>query len=1009
LATAGILTLMALVGIHRIQFETDIVATLPERDPVVAAARDILRHHPGQDLVAVDLHLPTGPTAALARLTNEVAEAMAASGLFKQVGMKALGDQMPALIQHLIGHLPILFTKADLDTQVAPLLTAARIRERLTNSLAQLASLEGIGQAQLIAGDPLALHHLLVSRLARLAPAPGVRPFQGHMRSADGRHVLVVATPAQASTDTAFARQIEAFFTDLQARLTSGNAAGRENGVVLTPVGAYRAALDNELMARRDTRRIVVFAMGGIALLLFLTFPRPWIGLLAFIPALAGTITALFSMSFWQTHLSILTLGFGGAVISITVDHGIAYLLFLDRSRATRGRDAAREVRAVGLIATLTTVGAFLALSFSGFPVLGEIGRFTALGIGSAFLFVHLVMPLLIPSLPAAGRRRLPVLQRLLARGAERIGLKSFWGAVGVIAMLALFASPQFKVDLRAMNSVTAATRAAETQVQAVWGQFMSRAFVVTRGQRLEDLIRQGDAVAALLEEMTSAGALAPGFLPAAFFPGPGRAEANQAAWHAFWTPQRVAVFSDRLQTAGASLGFAEDAFAPFLRLVGDTRVAAPLPDPAFFQLLGIVAAADGSGWRQFYTLKPAGAYDAASLYERLAQTGPTRLFDPGYFAARLGSFLATTFREMLLVVGASAIVLLALFFCDLTLTALALLPLAGALVGTLGVLGLAGRPLDIPALMLAIIVLGMGIDYALFTIRAYQRYGRTDAPELRLFRSTVFLAAASTLVGFGALMSAEHAVFQSAGLTSFAGILFSALGAFILLPPLLRRLYDPPPVEGGPSSGSLERRRAEVRKRFRHLEIRPRWAAWRKLREGGPLAGLSLPQTLAGPALVYPVGFGVEAAWLQALMPGANLVGGDPDAEKLRVTRRVCGDAARLQTGGVDILPELLKASSAGLVLLPGRPPGSAQAARLLTAANRCLTTGGRLIVFVQPEADRRFWRAPLNPMGGTGVRPLEAAFVEAFFKREGFRQITRSTPTAPLTAGWMWAEKTG
>ena len=70
----------------------------------------------------------------------------------------------------------------------------------LADSLAQLASLEGIGQAEFMALDPLALRNLLLAQLARLAPAPGIRPFQGHMLSADEKHVLVVATPARAST-----------------------------------------------------------------------------------------------------------------------------------------------------------------------------------------------------------------------------------------------------------------------------------------------------------------------------------------------------------------------------------------------------------------------------------------------------------------------------------------------------------------------------------------------------------------------------------------------------------------------------------------------------------------------------------------------------------------------------------------------------------------------------------------------------------------------------------------
>ena len=67
-------------------------------------------------------------------------------------------------------------------------------------------------------------------------------------------------------------------------------------GFTLTPVGAYRAALDNENAARRDMRMAILLTTIGIAFLLIITFPRPLIGLLALIPSTAGAIFALLGL-----------------------------------------------------------------------------------------------------------------------------------------------------------------------------------------------------------------------------------------------------------------------------------------------------------------------------------------------------------------------------------------------------------------------------------------------------------------------------------------------------------------------------------------------------------------------------------------------------------------------------------------------------------------------------------------------------------------------------------------
>ena len=58
-----------------------------------------------------------------------------------------------------------------------------------------------------------------------------------------------------------------------------------------TPMGAYRIALDNELIVRKDVRNAILFATLGIVLLLIFTFPRPYLGLLSLLPAIAGGTT----------------------------------------------------------------------------------------------------------------------------------------------------------------------------------------------------------------------------------------------------------------------------------------------------------------------------------------------------------------------------------------------------------------------------------------------------------------------------------------------------------------------------------------------------------------------------------------------------------------------------------------------------------------------------------------------------------------------------------------------
>lgn len=904
--TLAAIAALALAGLHFAEIDGDVTRFLPQKDPVLRDAGYIFAHHPIQDQLVVDLGLPEPDPDRLVRAAERVEARLAESELFKKVGMGDMRDQFPALLDHVADNLPVLLSGEDLRDKVAPRLEPSAVRQRLAETMESLSGLGGIGQAALLPKDPLGLREIVMARLAQLAPTTNVRFHKGRLLSSDGRHLLIVATPAESGTDTQFARQLSSLFADIAAELAT--EAGKDSPpVTLTPVGAYRSALDNETIARRDVTRAIALATLGIAVLLVLAFSRPLLGLLAFLPALAGTAAAFFVLSLFREPLSLMSLGFGGAIISITVDHGIAYLLFLDQPKETRGADAAREIRAVGLLTALTTMGAFGALFFSGFPIFRQLGAFTALGIGFSFVFVHTVFPALFPVVPAA-KPRTPLLGRLASR-LSRTGKAGLWTAVGLFLILLPFARPHFEVSLSAMNTVSRGTAEAEKLLETVWGGGIYRSVhLMTEAESLPALQDRWDRLLKPVSADLESGLLESGFLPSMVFPGESRRAENWAAWRAFWTPERIAETRQVLAAAAEELGFRPDGFQPFFRSLSGDFV--PPYDggvpPGFFEMLGMRQTNDG-GWVQFSSLTPGPAHNPDGFYARYG--ADVRIFDPALFSERLGEILFSSFQRMLLGVGFCVAALLLVFFLDLRLTAIALAPVIFALVCTLGLLNLAGHALDLPALMLAIIVFGMGIDYSLYTVRAWQRYGDPDHPSLARIQIAVFMAAASTLIGFGVLVFSEHAMLRSAGLTSLLGILFCLIGSFLLLPPMLRRVFvdgENPAGESrnGASPGDIRKR---VLARFRHLEGYPRLFARFKLKLDPMFEELPVFLTEAEPVrtvLDVGCGYGVPAAWMAEQFPECRIWGIDPDAERVRVANRVLGNRGTAEVGAA---PEML------------------------------------------------------------------------------------------------------
>ena len=248
-----------------LNIETDILESMPHDDPVLADARLIISHLPVQDRIIVDLEWASTDRTAVARAASFVEERLRQSGLFSTVGMNDAAEDFPDLIAHVADSLPILFSPADLEEKIEPLLTDEKISAHLALVRAGLGQLEGLGSASRIAKDPLDFSAIVLKPLASLVPSEGAQFHRGHLLSADGRHALVIAHIDGSGTDTVRAAAISDTILQIEKDLRAHpDFAGGFQG--LAAAGAYRAALDNETAAKRDTRVAIVLTTLSIAL-----------------------------------------------------------------------------------------------------------------------------------------------------------------------------------------------------------------------------------------------------------------------------------------------------------------------------------------------------------------------------------------------------------------------------------------------------------------------------------------------------------------------------------------------------------------------------------------------------------------------------------------------------------------------------------------------------------------------------------------------------------------------
>ncbi len=987
-----------------LKIETDILESMPQKDPVLADARLIIKHLPVQDKVFITIEQAFPDRDKLISTAVKISDKLNQSGLFTKVGVGDDAQNFPELVAHVNDNLPALLSADDLEKKIAPLLTPDKIREIMAQNRQSLEQLEGIGRGEMMAKDPLGFFGVILKKMSALLPANKAQFYQGQLISGDGRHALIIAGIKGSGTDTATAVRIEILLEDCRKDLGVNS-----DQYQLTSTGAYRVALDNETIAKRDMRLAITLTTLGIALLLIIAFPRPLIGLLALLPSTVGAIAALFICSFIFKSMSIIAVGFGGAIMAFTVDLGITYLLFLDQPRATYGKQVARELWSAELLAVLTTLGAFLLLLLSEFKILAQIGVFSALGASFALLFVHFAFPKIFPAMPPASKPSNPLLLNAVNKFSAPAKWKVIFAIIFGLAML-FFAKPVFNVDLNAMNSMSEATMKADKKMQDVWGNLSGKCYAFLEAESIAQLQKKNDQLTIWLAEDVRQNKLSFPFLPTVLFPSPETAQNNFTAWRAFWNKDRLAALKRDLNVAAKENGFAANAFEPFWKIIHQEKPGAFAIPGKYFEMLGIAPSA--AGYTQLSLLVAGKNYNAEDFFKRISQNGVAKIFDGDLFSKRLGEFLKNLFLEIALIISIGLILVIFLYFVDWQLSLATLAPIIFALCATLGTLKIIGHPVDIPGIMLWIVIMGMGIDYAIYYVCTYQRYPDDQSPPMNTIKLAVFLAACTTLIGFGVLALASHSLLRSIGLVSGLGIIYSLIGAYFILPSLMNKIFAPIAYPAGKVAiGSRDHLRRTVL-RYRHLPGYPRVFARMKIMMDPMFR--ELHKYVKNPRRILDIGcgFGVPATWLLEIYPQAQVHGMEPDEERVLIASRVIGNRGSVEVGRAPDLPHVEGEVDHVLMLDMLHLISDDEVKIAFQRIYDKLTAGGTLLVRATIPSDKRNpWKRRIETVRLKITRMpnrfrTETEIVD-FMKQAGFAVKVFASDTVGIEEKWFVGKK--
>jgi hypothetical protein len=737
--------------------------------------------------VFISLELEPGRSAGAAGAGSELltsagllGEKLAAGPLFREVFYRLPPGYEFQLAADLQRYLPVLADDGDLR-RFAELTTPARLREKIREDYLALNSLAGLALRRQIQQDPLGFTGVMLAKLTALRGGMRLVLRDGYFVSSDGRHCLLWAEsniPLTSSNNAALVkRQIE-----------TALAVSLKDGVTARIIGPLPHTLANAETIRRDLGKLLPPAV--IALVFFLVvFLRDWRAvLLVAVPFLAAP-PAIALLAAVYGKVSAMALGFGIVLLGIGVDFAVH--IYVGCRAGQTGGKIPGELRNSLLMAFLTTVTVFMVLLLSKVPAQRQMALLAIGGLSWALVLAWQLVPLLAGKAFGGGAVGSWMMgaPTLLKRGRRLRPVKLAAWLICLAGGLAVWPSLHFNGDLRALDVPSATVRDDERAFVETWGGGQEQAFVVAVAPAPGPVLDINDRVYAIL---TQAGPIRDVQSLATLLPGPQRQARNGTRWQDFWA-RRLPTLTPELEQAALANGFTSRAFQPFLDWVtaapeqmapghlldGPLR---PFINSLYRKSPGPGAGSSGPEMFLAATIIPDIGANGAVL-NRISREAPgATVLSNRRWRQKVEIDLKSDIIRLSAIAALLVVMICALFFRRFRPVIAVLAPVTSALAAMALFAALSGGELNIMHALMGIMVIGLSVDYGIFTARSCQ-----TGVDGRAFLA-VSVCAVSTLSGFGVLTFAAHPALHALGVTVLVGIGAAWPTALFITPVLLTR-----------------------------------------------------------------------------------------------------------------------------------------------------------------------------------------------------------------------------
>ena len=646
-----------------------------------------------------------------------------------------------------------------------------------------LISPTGIVSRDFILKDPLGISFIALKKMQQLSIGDDFELQNGFVITKDKKHLLLFITPKlptnETDKNTVFVEQLNTIKDKVNAQF-KGKAT-------LSFFGATPVAVGNATQIKADVQWTSIFATVALILMLVFFYRNISSPLLIFVPSVFGAAFALAVLYFTKGSISAISLGISSILLGETTDYAIYVLTHLRNNKDVKllYKDITKPLILCGVTTSIT----FLCLFFVKSEALKDLGIFASLSVISTSIFSLVLIPLLykFKSNKSDGIIQLHK-ETLLDKINGYSYHKNKFLIAGTLVLLIVcifnYSKVTFNNDLASLNFVSPELKQTEKDLENITDGDSKSIYLASYGNDYETVLKNNSNLFTILNNQkdnnqivnfSSVGGLV--------FSKEQQLQKIQE-WNAFWDPSKKEVVKKRLISNGSKFGFKDNTFNPFYERLEQKPQTISIADykkvTAFF-INEFVSKKNG-----FYTASTLVkvSKDKRDAFVVAIKKQPNLvIIDRQQTNETFLGTLKDNFKKLINYSFLAILIILFFSFRRIELVIVSCVPIVISWIFTNGLMGLFDLQFNVINIIVCTLVFGIGVDYSIFMTTALQKEHTYGKSELPMYRTSIMLSVATTILGIGVLVFAQHPALKSIALIAVIGILSALLITFTIQP----------------------------------------------------------------------------------------------------------------------------------------------------------------------------------------------------------------------------------